>query len=147
MKKGKYSKNIADAISSLLTEDDWNYSFDKKVGLFTFELCLTVNIKKLSYYINVMEDEYIVYAISPIGVEADDRKMMGVMAEFVCRTNYGMKNGCFELDMNDGEIRFKCYVGCNGITPTKEMIRNSILCPCAMFEQYSTAITDVIFEN
>lgn len=66
--------------------------------------------------------------------------MMASMAEFVCRANYGLTNGSFELDMRDGEIRFKSFVDCEGTTPTAEMIRNSIHCPAAMFERYSAGI-------
>ena len=71
--------------------------------------------------------------------------MMSSMAEFVCRANYGLVNGNFELDMRDGEIRFKCFVDCEGITPTSEMVRNSIHCPAAMFKRYGAGIVDIIF--
>lgn len=70
---------------------------------------------------------------------------MSKMAEFVCRANYGLKNGCFELDMRDGEIRYKTFVPCNNITPSSEIIRRSIYCPASMFEQYSEGIISIIF--
>lgn len=62
--------------------------------------------------------------------------MMASMAEFVCRANYGLVSGNFELDMRDGEIRFKRFAECEGITPTSEMVCNSIHCPAAMFKRY-----------
>lgn len=73
--------------------------------------------------------------------------MMVTMAEFVCRANYGLKNGNFEFDMREGEIRFKCFVDCEGIAPTVEIIRNSIHCPAAMFEQYGDGIVGILFGN
>lgn len=73
--------------------------------------------------------------------------MMAVMAEFICRANYGLKNGNFELDMRDGEIRYKSFVDCEGLTPTTEMVRNSIHCPAAMFDRYGDGIVDIIFGN
>lgn len=124
MKNRAYSKNIADAINSFLTEDDWHFSFDDQCGLFKFGLNLKGRIKKVSYIVDVKDDEYVVYAISPIGADEKDEKMMAVMAEFICRANYGLKNGNFELDMRDGEIRYKSFVDCEGLTPTTEMVRN-----------------------
>lgn len=147
MKNRAYSKNIADAINSFLTEDDWHFSFDDQCGLFKFGLNLKGRIKKVSYIVDVKDDEYVVYAISPIGADEKDEKMMAVMAEFICRANYGLKNGNFELDMRDGEIRYKSFVDCEGLTPTTEMVRNSIHCPAAMFDRYGDGIVDIIFGN
>ncbi len=147
MKEKNYSAEIANAIKSYLKEDDWHFSFDEETGLFRFGLSLSSKIKKINYIVDVKEDQYIVYAIAPIGTDEEDKKMMATMAEFVCRTNYGLKNGNFELDMRDGEVRFKCFVDCEGITPSKDMVQNSIHCPAAMFKRYGSGIVDIIFGN
>lgn len=44
-------------------------------------------------------------------------------------------------------MRFKCFVDCEGITPSKDMVQNSIHCPAAMFKRYSSGIVDIIFGN
>ena len=147
MKERIYSKTIADAINTFLDEDDWNFSFDEKTGLFKFSLSIRSKLKKINYIIDVKEDEYIVYAISPIGADDEDKEMMARMAEFVCRANYGLKNGNFELDMRDGEVRFKCFVDCEGALPSKDIIHNSIYCPAAMFRRYGDGIVNIIFSN
>lgn len=147
MKERMYSETIAQAVNNYLTEDEWHFSFDEKRGLFKFGLSLKGKIKKINYIVDVKDDEYVVYAISPLGADEDDKEMMASMAEFVCRANYGLVNGNFELDMRDGEIRFKCFVDCEGITPTSEMVRNSIHCPAAMFKRYGTGIVDIIFSK
>lgn len=147
MKNRTYSKSIADAINSFLTEDDWHFSFDDQRGLFKFGLNLKGRIKNVRYIVDVKDDEYVVYAISPIGADEDDEKKMAIMAEFICRANYGLKNGNFELDMRDGEIRYKSFVDCEGLTLTTEMVRNSIHCPAAMFDRYGDGIVDIIFGN
>ena len=147
MRKVSYSVNISDAINSYLTNNDWIYSFDENHGVFRFGMKLKGLIRTLQFYIHVREDEYLVHAISPISANEDDEAMMGRMAEFICRANYGLFSGNFELDMNDGEIRYKVYVDCEGITPSEEVIRNSIHIPAGMFEKYNPGILDVIFCN
>lgn len=146
-KARNYSMEIANAINSYLKQDDWHFSFDEENGLFRFGLSLSSKIKKINYIVDVKEDEYIVYAIAPIGADEEDKKMMATMAEFVCRANYGLKNGNFELDMRDGEVRFKCFVDCESITPSKDMVQNSIHCPAIMFKRYGSGIVDIIFGN
>lgn len=147
MQKETYSKNISNAIKKFLTENDWRFSFDDRSGLFKFGLSLKGQIKSVNYIIDVKDDAFLVYAVSPLGADEGNEKMMAAMAEFVCRVNYGLRNGNFELDMRDGEIRYKSFVDCDGITPTAEMVYNSISCPAAMFNRYGAGIVDIIFDN
>jgi len=147
MKETTFSQKIANVIHTFLTEADWNYSFDDKSGVFQFYLSLKSKIKSIKYRIRVRADDYTVYALSPIGADEDDAAMMASMAEFVCRANYGLRNGNFELDMRDGEIRFKSYVDCEGIVPSQEIVLNSIHCPAAMFETYGDGILGILFSG
>jgi hypothetical protein len=48
--------------------------------------------------------QIVFYSICPITVPHDIRT---VMAEFITRANYGLVMGNLELDMDDGEIRYK----------------------------------------
>lgn len=147
MNERTYSKNIADAIHNFLTEGNWHFAFDEQKGIFKFNLRVSGKIKKISYAIGVQENEYLVYGISPLGAETGDDKMMASMAEFICRANYGLNSGNFEFDMRDGEIRYKIYVDCRGITPSPEIMKRSIQYPAAMFERYGDGIVDIIFGN
>lgn len=49
------------------------------------------------------------------------------------------------MDFNDGELRYKCYMNCNGAIPTKNMVGGSIHCPAAMFKRYSKGILQILF--
>ena len=124
--KKEYSAAIAAVINDYLTRDDWSFSFDEEIGIFKFNLSVKGKIQQISYFIDVKESEYIVYAISPIGADIRDKGMMANMAEFICRANYNLRMGNFEFDCSDGEIRFKVDVCCDGILPTLDMVRKSI---------------------
>ena len=142
-----YSREIAGAIDNFLVEDDWNFSFNEENGIFRLGVGLKGKIKNLSYIVSVGDDGYNVYATSPIGADGADSSMMAAIAEFVCRANYGLRNGNFELDFNDGEIRYKVFVNCDGIIPTKAIIEDSMHCPALMFQRYASGIIDVIFSG
>lgn len=144
MEERKYSADIAAAVNKFLTDDEWNFDFDEDDGQFHFRLTLDGKLKECRYSIIINEDDYTVYAYSPIGADKNDERMMSVMADFICRANYGMKNGNFELDMMDGEIRYKCYVDCEGALPCDDVIRNSIYCPAQMLERYGAGIVDIV---
>ncbi|MGN8961466.1 hypothetical protein [Bariatricus sp. HCP28S3_D3] len=145
MKKYNYSNEIANVVKKFLTDDDWHYSFDEERGIFDFGLRVRSKIQKIKYLIDVKEDEMVVYGICPIGADRDDEKMMAQMAEFICRANFGLKNGCFEFDFRDGEIRYKSFIDCDDVLPSTEVVKNSIHCTAAMYKRYAAGITSIIF--
>ena len=145
MNKQTYSQNIANAITEYLTNNDWSFSFNDEKGVFEFGITIGGKIRKVNYLIRISDNEYIVYLTSPIGADKNNERMMAAMAEFVCRANYGLKYGNFEFDMRDGEIRFKSFVDCSAITPTQEMVRNSIHYPAGIFDNYCDGIVGIIF--
>lgn len=148
MDKNKYSAEIAEAIDGFLTEDDWRFHFRDDVGIFEFKLNVKGNIKNIDYRVLVHDSSYTVYVICPVYVEKKNKRMMAEMAEFICRANYGLRNGNFEFDMRDGEIRYKVFVDCaENSTPDEEILKNSMYIPASMFERYSPGIEDIIFRS
>ena len=143
-----YSEDIASEIRGFLLDDDWKFDFDDERGIFRFGVNIDGKMKHVNYFVPVREDSYTVYATSPVSADVDDDDVMRNTAEFVCRANYGLRNGNFEVDMRDGEVRYKVFVDCDGgQLPTREIIRGSIIIPAMMFERYSPGLLDVIFKG
>jgi hypothetical protein len=53
------------------------------------------------------DQQLIFYSVSPLDTPPD---RLGEMMAFITRANYGLVLGSFELDMDDGEIRFKTSI-------------------------------------
>ena len=140
-----YSREIAAEIRNFLIADDWNFDFDEEKGIFRFGVNVSSKLKHVNYFVPVHSDSYTVYAISPIGADSDDPSAIREMAAFLSRANYGLRIGNFELDCNDGEIRFKVFTSCDDIIPSREMVKTSIVIPAMMFERYAPGILSVIF--
>ena len=140
------SKEISDVIQRFLSNEDWNYEFQEEKGIFRFGLNLKCRIRNIQYIIDVNNTDYNEYGLIPLSANRNDQNEMAQIAEFLCRANYGLRNGNFELDFRDGEIRYKCYVDCKGLdAPTEEMVKHSIYCPAAMFERYGNGILQILF--
>ena len=147
MKKSTYSNEIAKAVEQFLKEKNWHFDFLENAGLFKFDLKISSKIRKIKYVIDVKNDELVVYGICPVHADEKDEEMMAQMSEFLHRANYGLKNGCFEFDYEDGEIGFRSYIDCDGRLPSAENVKNSIYCTAAMFEQYGDGITSIVFAD
>ena len=65
------------------------------------------------------------------------------MAELLTRVNYGLVAGNFEMDLDDGEIRYKTALALGG-TPLTEPLFDGILSPNLMaMQRYLPALRDV----
>ena len=147
MHKYEYSNELVNLVKQFLVEDNWHFSFDENIGVFEFGLRIKSKIQKINYVVDIHKDEIVVYGMCPIGVERSDENIMAQMAEFLCRANYGLKNGCFEFDFFDGEIRFRSFIDCEKLVPSNEVIKNSIHCTAAMYKRYAPGIVDIIFSG
>ncbi len=130
-------------IHDFLVDDNWKFSFDEERGVFKFGLTLKGKLKSIDYRVLIGTTSYVVNAISPMGADKDNSDEMLAMADFICRANYGLRNGNFELDMRDGEVGYKSFVDCDNLVPSTEVIRNSIYAPAAMFTRYAPGILAV----
>ena len=140
-----YSQELVSAIRRFLIDDDWKFEFDDENGIFRFGVNIDGKMKHVNYFVPVRDDSYTVYAISPVSADSDDLQCMNAITEFICRANYGLRNGNFEIDMRDGEIRYKVHVDCSGGVPAKSVIENSVYVPSLALERYAPGILDVIF--
>lgn len=144
----KYSTEIAQAIKEHLNERDMKLvAFDETNGTFGFIMHLPGQISFVHYIIKVHKDDYTVIAVCPVSPEPNDTAAITAMAEFICRANYGLKNGNFEMDFRDGELRYKCFVDCDEQIPSQSVIRDSIAVPAAMLKRYAPGIINVMYKG
>lgn len=87
------------------------------------------------------------YGLCPIVPDYQDEEMMAKMAEFTCRVNFGLLNGCFELDYRDGELRYKSFIDCEGGVPSAQCINNSIHCMASLYKRYVDGIIEILFRD
>ena len=136
-----YSAEIARAVDAFLTADDWRYSFNEEAGIFRFGMQYDGKLQKVDFLIRIRDEFFVVYACPPLTA----KDCLPEMAEFIARANYGLQNGCFELDFEDGEIRFRTFVDGDGQLPAESVIRNSVYTAVTMMRRYGDGIAAVLF--
>ncbi len=143
----EYSFEIAGAIKAFLDEDDWHYDFDEEKGKFRFNLTIKEQPKKVEYTILVHEDSFYVDCKSQLHADSEDAEVMAKLAEFFTRANYGLRDGNFQMDFNDGEMGYKVYRPCDDGAPVKETIKSSIYVAAAMWKRYGPGMMSVSFSG
>ncbi len=132
-------EQIVDAVRDWLDDDDWHYDYDAERHVIRTGVSLDCKLRSARVFIPIREDcSYIVNIVSPIN---GDPKDIGEMLKYLTMANYGLTNGNFELDMRDGEIRYKTYVNCKDLESLPaQIIKDSILFGWVMVERYGNGI-------
>lgn len=130
-------KQIVDAVSHWLDHDDWHYDYNAEKHMFKMGISLKSKLQSGRIFVDVKEDCYVVYIYAPIS----GKDNLAELTKYLTMANYGLLNGNFELDVDDGEIRYKTYVNCDGLRElSSAVIEDSIYVGCVMMDRYGDGI-------
>jgi hypothetical protein len=114
------------ALKRVFGENRWPYSEVQGVPVLLSEL--SGSLGRWPFYAHVIEDKDLIllYSICPMRAPEDRRHEM---SQFLTRANYGLAVGNFELDFDDGEIRYKTVLQLHGdeldATALKRLVRGN----------------------
>jgi hypothetical protein len=99
---------------------------------------------QLTCYAQVQVDleQFLFYAVAPVKVPEEGRT---AAAEFITRANYGLRIGNFEMDLSDGEIRYKSSLDFEGAVLSPELIRNAIYPAVQTLDHYLPGLMSTIY--
>lgn len=129
-------KHTLELIKNFFEKGKWKYSckeYDETHVVFSSGVNMNNAIGNLRIFVVVRQDYYIVNVLLNSAVE---KRYYNQVAEYLHRANYGMNNGNFEFDFEDGEIRYKTYVNFEGVQLSDNVVADSILVPIFMFDKY-----------
>jgi hypothetical protein len=94
--------------------------------------------------IRVDLEQFLFYVIAPIKAPEEAREPV---ARFLIRANFGLRIGNFELDYDDGEVRYKSSLDFEGETLTPGLIRNTIYPAVHTMDVYLPGLLAVMYGN
>jgi len=128
----------------LLDERDVEYAPNEEFQTIRTDLQGEVASYRVVAHVAADQELFQVFGYSPMRVPEGCRP---AIAEAVARANYGLQVGKFELDMNDGELRFQVsHIMIDGVVG-QEVIDRLIGTTIAMLERYLPAFLSVIYGN
>ncbi len=137
---------IIEMVKTFLTEDDWKFTFNEEHGIFQGRIGgLSGKIRTLTFSILIHDESFTIYHSLDIGA---DENVRDEVLKFLMRANYGLRHGCFEMDLRDGEIRYRHNISLTELrTDTKEAMENATTLGVIMITRYGNGLLDVIFRG
>jgi len=133
---------IFEAVVDYFDRDEWNYELCEETLSVTLG-CQGQNGRwRCHAVIQPDIEQFIFYSILENGVPSDK---LETVVEYITRINYGMLMGNFELDYNDGEIRFKTYCLANEEQLSYELIGRTVYSNILVMDRYFLGFMRIMY--
>ena len=123
-----------------------NWPYDKIEGETSITMTFRGNNGEWHCYAMALEDRHqlVFYSLCPTGCPPGKRQ---ALAEYITRANFGMVIGNFELDLTDGEVRYKTSIDIEGAHIEPALIRQLVHPNLAMMDMYLPGVLAVVNDN
>jgi hypothetical protein len=82
-----------------------------------------------------------IYAVSTLAVPEERRQ---AVMELVTRVGFDLRVGSFDLDLDDGELRFRTAVDFEGVEPSVGLLKNAFYTAVATMRRYLPEVAAVV---
>ena len=132
---------VSEVMLEFFEEDDWNYVKLEDSG--ALQMSYQGDSGRWTCYASADDDSQrlIFYSVAPLTTPLEK---IPLMAEFVCKANYGLMIGNFELDFNDGELRYKTSIDVENDRLSTALVRNVVYINLETMDSYLPAIVGII---
>lgn len=130
---------MLDAFVAYIEERGWPYAVDG--DLLSFPAVAENGQWTIYVTAREAEEQLLVHSVLHDLVPADRRE---AVMELVTRANFGMVLGNWELDLDDGELRFKTSIDIEGVPLTDGLIDPLVMANVAMVDRYLPGVEAVV---
>ena len=131
---------ILDAAEHFFRDDNWN--FERHPDRAVLRLPFSGKNGRWMCFAQERNNQLLFYSVASVNAPEEKR---AEIAEFVTRANYGMAIGNFELDYNDGEIRYKTSVDVDDGELSKNLVKPAVYVNCLMMDKYLPGLMAVLY--
>ena len=135
-------------IEKALMSNNLKYSIiTDKINQTVFNLGMELENSNIDCYIDlrIIENQVLIYTISPTKIPTNQRLRV---AEYISRVNYDLLIGNFEINFEDGKIRYKAsYFYDNNFPNSEEVLLKNMSAAFQTIDKYILGIMSIIFAN
>ena len=133
---------LMDAVAEFLTDDKWSFDRIEEHNVISTD----VKAENATYRLHFLADDkarLIMLYATPSNHLPEERRLAA--ADFLTRANFGLRIGNFELDMGDGQVRYKVSLDVEGGVLSPMMVKNMVGAAVTTFERYFAGLMSVCY--
>jgi len=138
----EFMTGLFSTLIDYMEEEEWKYEILEGETIIRFHF--KGRAGRLLCYGEVDEEKcwLIFYSYMP---ENSPPEKITAVAEFLSRANRGMRIGNFELDYDDGEVRYKTSIDVEGGELSNKMIDNLLRANLTTIDRYFSGLMELIY--
>ena len=129
-------------LGEFLEADDWH---PQRLGEKTiYRMVFSGENGQVACFAQVRTDleQLVFYVMAPVKVPKETRQ---AVADYITRANYGLRIGNFEMDFQDGEVRYKSSLDFEDVGLSPELIQHAIYPAVQTMDRYLPGLMRVIY--
>lgn len=129
-------------LAKFFKKDGWRYEFDEKANLFRCGVLIGNAVGNVDIFLSVAEDRVTCMYILPLSAPEETRT---AVSELVCRLGYKLAFGSFDMDFDDGELRYRYVMPSEELeADPMEKAQRLLYLPHTMVTRYGPAFIKVV---
>lgn len=140
--KEEGSMSLFQKLFEILCQEDWKFDFDKKNEIIKLEIP-GINTR-FHVFLLVDEKQESLLCNTYIKQKVPHSKRLEV-CDFMNRANYELANGNFEMDIDNGEIRYRTFLDLADTEPSKDQIQNIVWTGIHGFDSYYRGLIKLVY--
>lgn len=141
MEKNEFLQELVRRVENYFKENDWHCEFDERYNEFEAGITLKNKLKSTRMRLRCCEDGLSFDFSILIGTDDENK---GEVMEYITRANYGLKNGGFQMNVDQNYITYHTFLLCTDI-PSNDAIDRNIWTGVNMLNRYGNELLAVIF--
>lgn len=135
---------VLDALVDFFEADDWAY--EEVPGTSILRAGFKGENGSWRCYAQADEEKRLLVFYSELESRVPEGRRDAV-ARFLARANYGLMIGNFEIDLEDGEVRYKSGLCAEGGEVSAEAVRRVVYVNLVMMDRYFPGLMSVIYAD
>lgn len=135
---------LFNTIIEFFEEDEWDFQWMENTSFLMLDFSGRNGSWRCYAQAREPQRQVVFYSVLPVRAPEDKRR---AMAEFITRANYGMVIGNFEMDFDDGEIRYKTSIDVEGAELLHPLLRQIVYANIVITDRYLPGIMRVLYSD
>lgn len=129
---------MLNAVTEFLIQEDWPYEMaSEDPAILTMGFAGHSGQWNCFLQLRAVQEQVVFYSICPFEIPEGSRENL---MEFVTRANFGLVIGNFELNLADGELRYKTSIDVEGEALTPKLVKSLIFANVFTMDRYLSGI-------
>lgn len=134
--------SLFEIVIQYFEEDDWNFMEISEGEVLKMGVSGRNGEYNCFAIVNEEKETFRFLSSLPVKVPADKRL---AVAELITRANLGLTIGNFELDFEDGEVRYKTGIDVEGDRLSPALVRNLVNTNVLVMDHYCPSMMKVVY--